>query len=232
MAADQYITLVASLPALGPVLEAKHAPINRARLQKRLRMLTPEHRSELMALANLLAWARLPLNGTDAALVLRARRLIPTISSPTLAALALDRLEMRTLVAALRRRQAGREAPAREEIWGYARNLSRITANWSDPDFGVARIHPWLPEARAALEKHDAQGLERVLLEAAWRHAVQHSVGHAFDYEAVALYVIRWNLLDRWTRYDAQAAATRFATLVDQALATAPQHLNEKEAAA
>ncbi|MEL6480116.1 MAG: hypothetical protein AAFQ75_01585 [Pseudomonadota bacterium] len=232
MAADQYITLVSSLPALGPVLGAKHAPINRARLQKRLRLLTPEHHAELMSLADLLAWSRLPLAGNDEALVSRARRVIPALSSPTLAALARDRLEMRTVTAALRRRKAGQEAPQGDEAWGYSRYLVQITANWNDPEFGLTRVYPWLPEARMALEKHDAQGLERVLLEAAWRHASRHAVGHDFDYEAVAIYVIRWNLLDRWTRYDEQAAAARFASLVDQALATAPEQRNEREAAA
>ncbi|MEM9765438.1 MAG: hypothetical protein AAF968_23555 [Pseudomonadota bacterium] len=232
MAADQYITLVSSLPALGPMLGAKHAPINRVRLQQRLRMLTPEHHAELVSLAGLLAWSRLPLAGKDEALVSRARRIIPTLSSPTLAALARDRLEMRTVTAALRRRQAGQEAPSSDDVWGYSRHLGRITANWNDPEFGLVRVYPWLPEARAALEKRDSKGLERVLLEAAWRNASQHSVGHEFDYEAVAIYLIRWNLLDRWTRYDEQAAAARFASLVEQALATAPEQFTETEAAA
>ncbi|MEM6486737.1 MAG: hypothetical protein AAF677_00470 [Pseudomonadota bacterium] len=222
MSRDAYVTLMASLPALGPVLSAKHAPINRVALQKRLRMLRPEHRAELKSIADLLSWARLPLLGSDAALVARARRLVPTVSAPDLAALVRHRLEMRTLVAALRRRQAGQDRPPQGEAWGYSRHLGRIEANWRDPDFGVGRIHPWLAEARTLLEKQDPQGVERILLEEAWRKAERHAIGHDFDYEAVAIYVIRWNLLDRWTRYDAEAAAARFGALVDAALADAP----------
>ncbi|MEM9782571.1 MAG: hypothetical protein AAF899_08860 [Pseudomonadota bacterium] len=223
MTRDAYVTLVSSLPALGPVLSAKHPPINRVQLQRRLRLLSAEHRGELKAIADLLSWARLPLLGTDAALVARAERLIPRISSPTLQALARDRLEFRTLIAALRRRQAGQDSPPRREgrgeAWGYSRHLRRIEANWRDPTLGVGRIYPWLADARARLEAGDAQGLERILLEESWRQTERHAIGHEFDYEAVAIYVIKWNLLDRWTRYDAEAAAARFASLVDAALA-------------
>lgn len=48
---------------------------------------------------------------------------------------------------------------------------------------------------------------------------------HDFDFEAVALYVVRWDLLERWTRYDAEAAAARFSTLVADALNAASSTL-------
>jgi len=42
----------------------------------------------------------------------------------------------------------------------------------------------------------------------------------------VALYVVRWHLLDRWTRYDAEGAAVRFGKLIADALDAAPADLN------
>ena len=78
--------------------------------------------------------------------------------------------------------------------------------------------------AREKLERGDTAGLERIALEAAWRQAARMQEGHQFDFEAVALYVIRWNILDRWTRYDAEAAAARFSDLVDAALKAAPAY--------
>jgi hypothetical protein len=41
------------------------------------------------------------------------------------------------------------------------------------------------------------------------------------------MYLVRWELLERWTRYDAEAAAARFSSLVDDALAAAPDTLTE-----
>lgn len=220
---DEYVTLMASLPALGPILAARHPPINAVRLEARLRLLRPEHRSELDALNDLLAWRRQPLAGTDAGLVARARRTIPRLSSPTLRQLARERLELRTVMAALRRRNAGQEAPPPDEVWGHGRFVSRIRENWREPGFGVARAFPWVLAAREKIEAGEATALERIVLEAAWRQTERLALGHEFDFEAVALYTVRWKLLERWTRYDAQAAAARFRHLVDEALAPVPE---------
>jgi hypothetical protein len=51
---------------------------------------------------------------------------------------------------------------------------------------------------------------------------------HHFDFEAVVLYVLRWNLVDRLARHDPVAATERFKTLLVRGLelydgaATAP----------
>jgi len=218
MAQDEYVTLMASLPALGPMLAARHAPINSVRLQTRLKQLHPEHLAELTAIADLLDWSRLPLAGTDDELVRRARTVIPTLSSPTVADLARDRMELRTLVSALRRRHAGQEAPSAGVVWGYGRYVRRLVSGWREPDFGLAQSFPWVNAARACLEKQDSRGLERILLEQAWHLTDRVAGGHVFNFEAVVLYVIRWHLLYRWTRYDAEAAAARFGGLVAETL--------------
>ena len=219
--ADEYVDLMASLPALGPMLAARYAPINRVRLQSRLRQLRPEHQAELAAVVDLLAWRRLPLAGTDSDLVRRARRIIPTLENAMLATLAGERLELRTLIAALRRREQGEDSPPGDPDWGYGRFVHMIAANWRDPDFGLSRRYPFVLSARELLKKDDVRGFERLVLEAAWRQAERHAIGHTFNFEAVALYLVRWNLLDRWIRYDAEAAAARFDTLVDAALQSA-----------
>ena len=223
-ASTEYVTLLASLPALGPILAAKNAPINGSRLRDRLKMLRPEHQQEIEAAAALLAWSRLRLDHTDADLVGRARRVIPALRSPFLAKLTIERLELRTVMAALRRRHSGQDAPPVGELWGYGRFVTKIAARWREPGFGLERSFPWVVAAREKLERGDTAGLERIALEAAWRQAARMQEGHQFDFEAVALYVIRWNILDRWTRYDAEAAAARFSDLVDAALKAAPAY--------
>lgn len=223
MGGIEYVQLVASLPALGPILAARTAPINRVRLQARLqRMLRPEHFAEIQAAASLLAWERQAMLTTDADFVSKAQKVIPTLKSETLRGLVHDQLEQRTVLAALRRRHAGQDAPAAGEIWGYGRYVDRIRAHWREPGFGLGQSLNWLLPAKDKLDKSDAAGLERILLEAAWRQADRLVGAHDFDFEAIALYVLRWDLLDRWTRYDAEAAAARFDTLVADALSAAP----------
>jgi hypothetical protein len=224
MAGLEYVQLVASLPALGPMLAAKAAPINRVRLEARLRsMLRPEHLAEINAAAGVLSWPRQPLRETDAEFVSKARKVVPTLASATLRRLVEERLELRTVVAALRRRAAGRDAPPAGELYG--RYVERIRANWREPAFGLEHSLKWVLPVKERLEKHDAAGVERILLEAAWRQADRLVGAHDFDFEAVALYVVRWHLLDLWTRYDAEAAAARFGELVTDALDAAPASL-------
>lgn len=220
--AEDYVALMASLPALGPFLGARRPPINRVRLEGRLAMLRPEHRAELDALAALLTWRRLPMETADADLVGRARTLIPALSSETLRCVARDRLELRTAVAALRRRAAGQGPPEPAAVWGYGRHVARIRAAWAEPDFGLSRAFPWLPAARAALDRGDSAALERLLLETVWTDLARHGLGHHFDFEAVAIYALKWSLVERWSVYDADHAAARFRQMTRAALGAAP----------
>jgi hypothetical protein len=129
---------------------------------------------------------------------------------------------MRTVIAALRRRHAGEAAPPRGTPWGFGRHVERLRAGWGQPDFGLGAFYPWIPAAREALVAGDTVALERLLLETAWKQQARLAVGHEFDLEAVALYMLRWSMNDRWARYDADAAQVRFRDLLDAALADAP----------
>jgi hypothetical protein len=68
------------------------------------------------------------------------------------------------------------------------------------------------------MDDGDPLGLERLLLGAVWTHLERIGAGHEFDFEAVVVYVTRWDLVARWTHYDADAALTRFDALLETAL--------------
>lgn len=42
--------------------------------------------------------------------------------------------------------------------------------------------------------------------------------GHYFDFEAVIIYVLRWDINDRWAKNDEKKAIQQFEKLVEQAL--------------
>jgi hypothetical protein len=216
--ADRYVTLMASLPHIG-LLSSREPPITRTRLVARLKALAPEDAAEIETVRALLDWEALGAGGDDAAYLDRAEGLIDALRSPILREAACDRLEIRTVVAALRRRRAGEDAPPAGARWGYGRHAAKIRANWSRPDFGLGRTYPWLAQAQAMIEAGETAALERLLLDAAWAAIDRRAAGHHFDLPAVAFYLMRWSLADRWSRYDADAAAARFAALLDAALA-------------
>jgi hypothetical protein len=221
LSSERYVMLMASLPHIN-LLSEKEPPINRTRLLERLKMLEPEDREELDRITSILSWSYIDTGNDDAAFVARAEKIISAVRSSVLKTVARDRLEIRTLMSALRRRYAGEEASAIGPSWGYGRYVDQIRKNWNLPDFGLGRSFPWLPAAKEKLESGDSAGLERILLDASWNAGASQEAGHEFDLEAVALYLIRWSIAERWSRYDADVATARFAELLTAAFPQTP----------
>jgi hypothetical protein len=217
--APPYITLMASLPALPDILEAKQTPISRLRLEQRLRGLAPDDKVLLDELLGLVPWRQLTLDETDAHFVRRAERLVPRLPTAALMRAVVHRLETRTVLAALRRRQRGEAAPAADVAWGYGRWTGTIARNWQEPGLGVERAFPWVREAAEQLRAGDALALESLLMRELWKMTSRHGAGHAFDFTAIALYALRYQLIERRVAYDAEAAAARFRRLVDHGFA-------------
>jgi len=218
-AVDRYLTLITSLPAHGTLFGAKQTPLSRIRLRQRLQLLEPEDTEDLTKLGVLTDWYRLGMDDDDEAILRRARQLVPAMASPFVRDLATWRLELRTVTAALRRRHAGLGPPTHSRNWGFGRWVPHIIRYWGEPQLRLERAFPWLPEASRCLEAEDALGLERLLLSAVWDHLKRISEGHHFDFEAVVVYCVRWDLVARWTGYDGDAALARFDELTEAALA-------------
>ena len=215
---NEYTMLMASLPHHSSLFAAKRTPINRVKLESRLRVLTPEHRETLDLVVNALLWFALPLGLEEAKIIARGREAMARIENETLRQVILDRLEIRTCVAALRRRHSGQTSSPTDRNWGYGRWLKHIERNWSDPSFRLDGVFPWLREADRLMRDGDTLGLERLLFETVWKNLGRYAAEHEFDFEAVVIYVLRWSVIARWTIYNGEAASQRFAELVDSAL--------------
>lgn len=218
MGSKRYYMLMASLPALAPLFSEKQTPISRRRLVKRLTMLEPDDARELAAMEDLMHWHRLPFERTDREIVESAERIVPLIRSPLLREVAQWRIELRTVVAALRRRAAGEPAPTTTEKWGYGRWVQTIIRNWAKLDFALSSALPWVEEFRQLIEREDALGVERAIGSFVWQYLSRAATGHYFDFEAVALYVLRWDVIHRWTVYDGQEAQKRFNEMLEEGL--------------
>ena len=154
MFADRYGTLISSLPYPGELFKAKQTPLSRLNLDARLRsMLNEEDAALLCDIEDLVHWINQPIERTDAAFVKRARHLIPRIDNELIRELVEYRLELRTAMAALRRRKRGESAPRPGEPWGYGRWLSHIQRYWSEPAFRLEGVFPWLAEANRLLKR-------------------------------------------------------------------------------
>ena len=212
---ERYYTLIASLPALPHFETAERLPINRERLDRRLRMLREDDAATLALVRRLTEWQQ-PLDLPDADIVRRYRAESAGLANPRVAELVAFRLELRTVVGALRRRAAGH--PVSVGDWGVGPWLRRLVDHWAEPDFGLRAVLPWLPSVRERLDAGDHLGLERLVFGLVWDHCRRIEDDRGFAFEAVVAYVFRWDILRRWLSHDAGAAAARIEALARDAL--------------
>jgi hypothetical protein len=213
---NRYAMLVCSLPSLPPTLFAeRQTPISRLQLDRRLALLTPADAARLSTLEAVLQWDRLPLDLSDRQAVSDFRAVLAALPPGLPRATAQWRLEDRTLLAALRRRHLGRPAPEKGEDWGCGRWVERIRNAWHEPVFGLERLFPWAGEAARLLAAGDSPGLERLLLGHTWAGLGRLGANHHFDFEAVLIYVLKWDIIRRWSSYNGVAALRRFMDLSD-----------------
>jgi hypothetical protein len=218
---DAYVMLLSSLPHHGALTRTKQTPLSRLRLNARLKVLAPEDAEALQLVEDLLSWELVQKLGSDAEVVRRAKQTMASLDSPFLKAVLRQRLELRTVIAALRRRRRGLPAPRTGEVWGFGRWTDHIARNWGDPAFGLARVFPWVREADRLIKEDDAYGFERLVLEEVWRDLGRAGEGHTFDFEAVVVYVLRWNVVERWTAYNEATAKECFVGLVEAGMSQA-----------
>ncbi|MEM6536461.1 MAG: hypothetical protein AAF668_01890 [Pseudomonadota bacterium] len=217
----KYIMLMASLPAPGPLFTEKQPPLSRLRVENRLRQLDEDDLIALQAIEDALEWRHVGADSDDADVLERVRRAESMTTSETLRSVIKSRMDVRTCLAGLRRRAAGGEAPPTDGSWGLGRLGRTIGRNWRAAAFGLERSHPWIKDADHLVTEGDAYGLERLILETVDRDLRRRGALHQFDLEAVVIYVLRWSLIDRWSRYNTEGASRRFARLLSDVLGSA-----------
>ncbi len=216
---DKYLTLIVSLPPHLPNLFAtKQTLISRFKLDERLQMLEPADADDLAVIENLVHWDRMAIDTNDDEMFKRGVLANQQLKNVFIKEITRWRLEQRTFVAALRRRHLGQSAPSEGEKWGLGRWLKYIETHWHEPAFGLEHQYLWLSEADRLLQEENYLGLERLLLSQVWDYYGRVAGDHYFDFEAVVIYVLRWDVIDRWSRYNRLNAEKRFKEMAASAL--------------
>ncbi len=219
--------LMASLPPLGDLFGQQQTPLTEVQLQHRLRYLIAEDSKTLSQIEQLVRRSKQPAEWTDAQIVGSTKALLDHLKSNTLKQAVEFVINLRTIVAALRRRRLGENSPPKSE-WGFSPWIKRIERHWTEPDFGLGSAVHWLPEARRLWDGDDSVELERLILVQSWKQFSRLSNGHYFDFPAVVLYVLRWSLINRRVNYDRENAQKRFNSLIDDGIANFDQLFSNK----
>lgn len=215
---DPYYLIVASLPDLPRFDRARRLPISRRQLDARLSLLEPGDARLVDALERFLEWQHHPVGEESRTILAAYERLLGEVDLPILREMMIYRMNLRTIMAALRRRHHGHGPPRTGEVWGVGRWVRHVEANWSDPHLGLSAAQPWVTQAHALLEAGESLELERLLMGLVWDHLVQLTEDRPFTLEYLLGYTFRWDILHRWLTADAERARDRLDDLVSDAL--------------
>jgi hypothetical protein len=213
MGGHSYYALISSLPALPPRFDVERCPITWPRLQDRLRGLTPEDAANAALLFDFLAWDRQPIDRTDDDVTVLYQHVMAQLTNPFARELVTERIDNRTILAALRRRRLGWGPPSGASQW-----VDSIRRRWSHPQFGLQARFPWIAELDRLLADDDTLGIERQIVALAWTSWSRLAGLHHFTFEAVLLYVARWSVLNRWVSQDIPSGRQRFQHSLSQLL--------------
>jgi Protein of unknown function (DUF2764) len=213
---NAYYLLIASLPALPPRLDVDRLPITRERLQARLRMLEPEDAQTISRMLDILglAWSRQFVEADDAAVVKRYGELMHEVTNPLVREVFATAMDVRMVVAALRRRRRGLGPPP----VGFGQWFDHIRRHFNQPDFRLSHVLPGIIRFEQLLDQGEVLNLYRHLLGATWTYVKKRAEDYVFSFEAVVLYVARWEIMRHWQQLQAERGRAVFEALVTEAL--------------
>jgi len=217
---NHYYTLIAGLPHLPKRFDdSPRPPISRPRLEGWLaNQLKPEDAEVANDMIAYLRWARHTQDETVEEVRDFCEGLLEKTSSRVLQEIVSFVMDMRTILVALRMRNKKMPAPVPGEEWGVGRLVERLRQNWNVPDFRLGRDYPWVGEFSSLLADGNTLALEHRINDVMWDFLRHIGEGHYFTFEAVLVYLGRWDIVDRWTSYNAQAAAEKHARLLMEAI--------------
>lgn len=211
--------LMASLPPHPMSLwDNKNKPVSRLHLERRLSLLNEQDKQQLSEIESILHWAKMRDENSDAEMTEEVERVMQSVTNPLSKKVIIWRMELRTIITAIRQRKLGREVPTKNERWGYGQVVPLIRKNWQMDDFSLSHRFTWIKEANTLFETEQSVELEKLLLNLSWKHYESIGYSHYFDFEAVLIYVLRWNIINRWTQCDKEIAMRQFESLVIQGL--------------
>ena len=212
---NSYHMLISSLPALPPRFDVERLPITFERLQGRLRMLEPEDAEEIERMLAVLRWGNQFEEPSDAAVVQRYDALMHDITNPLVCDILAHIMDVRMIAVALRSRRRGLTLPT----VGIGQWFEHIRHNFNQPDFKLGQVFPWIPEAERLLAQGDLLNLYRsYVLGATWTYLKKRAEDYYFSFEAVVLYIARWDIIRHWQQLQAERGRAMFETLVTEAL--------------
>ncbi|KTD10819.1 V-type ATP synthase subunit A [Legionella gratiana] len=198
---DQYYTVVCSLPRMKAQFQIEETPISRLQLEKRLKLL-PVDKYTLAFTVESLAWTSWFMPQQSVADLRNVFQRVIDSESVFLRDILIWFFDLRSILAAVRMRNDKKEPPENPKECWITRWNYKLLRNWNELDFGLKSIYPWLPKVAVDIAKKDTVAVEKFLLSYIWKYLSMCERGHYFDFEAIIIYLLRWNIIQYWSQFN------------------------------
>lgn len=211
-----YYTLVTSLPWLPEQIEkCTQMPLSRIALNRRLTLLNSIDQHYLASAEQMYHPSLIEIQ-PDRERVQQWQKQIDELPSTVLRDVLMQRLEMQTLIAALRYRR--RPNTSSEHFYGFGRWTEWIRHHWKEPLFGLeSQVEPLEQWGELFTQGHTGE-LQFQMDRYFWRQLLAVERSHHFSLETVVCFVLRWGIAERRLNSDADTALNDFQTLGDALL--------------
>lgn len=228
---NKYYFLLVSLPNVQRLFSYKQLPIPRHLLDKRLEVLNEKEEEELTYIESIFSENEVPEGETDEEVTRSLEEIIYNVKSPLLRSIVRDIYELRSFIAVLRRRQKGKEYLSREEVFGHFQNQrdrDYIERYWEAPAFKLEPFVSYLPKINKLLDEGESFELEKFIMAMEWEYLTEASRKVYFNFDATAIYVLRWGLINRWIKYNEANPLAEFNKLLDIEYQRAIENLQQE----
>lgn len=185
---------------MGVHFTIQEPPISRLQLDKRLRLL-PLDKMKLLLEIEQLVWHSWFKHTQTMQQTKKEWMALSTLDSPFIIDVIHWYLDLRSIFVAIRMRNQKQAAPdVPQDVW-ITRWSRKLVQNWNEPDFGLGSVYPWLAKVAADANKHDTIAVEEFLLAYIWNYLSVIETRHYFDLEYLVIYLLRWNIVDYWSKF-------------------------------
>lgn len=202
---SQYYTVACSLPRMNAHFQIQETPISRVQLEKRLKLL-PAEQYTLALTVESLVWTSWFMPQQSVAQLRQVMQNVMSTQSDFVHNTLMWFFDLRSIFAALRMRNAKKEPPENPQDYWITRWNHKLLRNWNELDFGLKSVYPWLPKIAADIARKDTVAVEEFLLSYIWKYLSVLETGHYFDFEAIIIYLLRWNIIHYWSQFNNDSA--------------------------
>lgn len=202
---SQYYTVVCSLPKMNSHFKIEKTPISWPQLEKRLKLL-PVDKYNVVLKIEFLVWTSWFMPHKPVPELRNVFQNLLSTQSAFLRTMLLWFFDLRSIISALRMRNEKKDPPEHSQEYWITQWNHKLIQNWSEPDFGLKAIYPWLPKIAQEIARKNTVSVEQFLLSYIWNYLSIIETGHYFDFEAIIIYVLRWNIIHYWSKFNKENA--------------------------